>query len=237
MEDQVAEQSVLGIVPARGGSKGIPGKNIRQLAGKPLLAHTAIAAKKSTYLSRILLTTDDAEIARVGKQAGLEVPFIRPAELALDSTPMIDVVLHVLQWVRERGERYDAICLLQPTSPLRSGETIDRCIRSLWHRGVDTVVSVRPVPHEYNPYWVFVETGEGLLERSVRDREISCRQQLPNAYRCDGGVYVVRTPVIIENHALYGQTTLGVPSPESEAFDLDTEEQWIALERSLRSEP
>ena len=236
MSNPAARRSVLGLVPARGGSKGIPGKNIRTLAGKPLLAYTAIAAKKSAHLSRILLSTDDAEIGRVGEQAGFEVPFIRPPELALDSTPMIDVVLHAIQWVYARGEHYDAICLLQPTSPLRSAATIDRCIRCLWDRDVDTVVSVRPVPHEYNPYWVFFEGVEGLLERSMRDREISCRQQLPSAYRCDGSVYVVRTHVITQSHTLYGRTTVGVTSPENEAFDLDTEEQWQSLERCLHLE-
>jgi CMP-N-acetylneuraminic acid synthetase len=155
--------------------------------------------------------------------------------LALDSTPMIDVVLHAMEWSHGQGERYDAVCLLQPTSPLRSAKTIDRCISALFERKVDTVISVRPVPHEYNPYWVFFETSEGVLERSIRGQEIPCRQQLPKAYHCDGSVYVVRTEVVVETHSLYGKKTVGVTSPQYEACDLDTEEQWALLERSLQS--
>ncbi len=112
MREQKAQRTVLGIVPARGGSKGIAGKNIRLLDGKPLIAFTASAALKSAYLSRILLSTDDSEIAQIGKAAGLDVPFVRPVELALDSTPMIDVVLDAIRWVQNHGEEYDAICLL-----------------------------------------------------------------------------------------------------------------------------
>lgn len=236
MRDASAKHRVLGIVPARGGSKGIPRKNIRLLDGKPLLAYTAAAALGSACLSRVLLTTDDEEIAEVGKGAGLEVPFMRPADLATDSTPMIDVVLHTLQWVQSRGEAYDAICLLQPTSPLRSGRTIDRCISSLWERDVETVVSVRPVPSEYNPHWVYFATPDGLLEPSIRNAQtIPSRQELPPAYHRDGSVFVARSQIVMTRHSLYGTKTLGLLSPEEEAFDLDTEEQWELLERRLNS--
>ena len=232
----MSERSVLGLVPARGGSKGIPGKNIRMLAGKPLLAYTAEAARNSNLLSRTILSTEDARIARIGAEVGLEVPFLRPAELALDSTPMSDVVLQAIEWFRGQGERYEAVCLLQPTSPLRSAATIDRCISAFFERKADTMISVRPVPHEYNPHWVLFETAEGMLERSIRSQEVPCRQQLPEAYHCDGSVYVVRTDVVVETHSLYGKRTMGVTSPQNEACDLDTEEQWNALEQSLKSE-
>src|SRR5258708_4137057 len=179
MKQQTSEPAVLGIVPARGGSKGIVRKNIRVLDGKPLLAYTASAARQSVCLSRVLLSTDDPEIAEVGRAAGLDVPFLRPAELALDSTPMIDVVLHAIRWAQDGGERYDAICLLQPTSPLRSAKTIDLCMARLWERDVDCVVSVRPVPAEYNPHWVYFETADGLLKPCVGGGEpIPSRQLL-----------------------------------------------------------
>jgi len=149
---------------------------------------------------------------------------------------MIDVVLHAIRWVQSRGDEYDAICLLQPTSPLRSAHTIDRCISVLWERDVETVISVRPVPSEYNPHWVYYETPDGLLAPSTGEREpISARQQLPPAYHRDGSVFVVKTHTVIAHGSLYGATTAGVVSPEEEAFDLDSEQQWELLERRLKS--
>ncbi|HEV2468982.1 MAG TPA: acylneuraminate cytidylyltransferase family protein [Candidatus Sulfotelmatobacter sp.] len=236
METQKGRGTILGLVPARGGSKGIARKNARLLAGKPLLAYTADAARGATGLSRILLSTDDPDIASIGKSAGLEVPFLRPAELAIDSTPMIDVVLHVIHWFRDQGLNYDAVCLLQPTSPLRTSATIDRCVSLLWDRDVDSVMSVRPVPTEHNPYWVYFADTDGLLRPSVGDKpEVPCRQQLPQAFHADGSIFLARTEKILAERSLKCKRMLGAVSPEEEAFDLDTEEQWRALERLLIS--
>jgi len=233
---QTSEPSVLGIVPARGGSKGIRRKNIRLLDGKPLLAYTAAAAQKSAGLSRVLLSTDDPEIAEIGKSVGLDVPFFRPAELALDSTPMIEVVLHAIRWAQSQGEHYDAVCLLQPTSPLRSAGTIDRCISRLWEGETDCVVSIRPVPAEYNPHWVYFETAEGLLKPSLGDSDpIPARQMLPPAYHRDGSVFAAKTQSVLVHGSLYGTRTVGILSAEDEACDLDTEEQWGLLEQKLKS--
>lgn len=234
MNIQEQQRTVLGIVPARGGSKGIAGKNIRILGGKPLLAYTASAALGATRLSRVLLSTDDPEIAVIGKAQGLEVAFLRRPELARDSTPMIEVVLDAVRHVQAAGQQYDAICLLQPTSPLRSSATIDRCISLLWQRDVDSVISTRPVPLEYNPHWVYFETADGLLQPCVMNQaEVPCRQQLPPAYHADGSVFVTRTQSLINRLSLRGERTLGVVSPPEEAVDLDTEDQWQSLERRL----
>lgn len=232
---QREQRTVLGVVPARGGSKGIPRKNVRLLAGKPLLEYTASALLGARSLSRTILSTEDPEIAAIGKAAGLEVPFLRPAHLAVDSTPMIDVVLHALRWVESEGETYDAVCILQPTSPLRSAASIDHCISLLWERDVDSVISVRPVPTEFNPHWVYFETPNGLLQPSMRNRpEVPCRQQLPKAYHADGSVFLARTQTVLEGHTLKGKRLLGAISPAHEAADLDTEDQWQALDSRLR---
>lgn len=232
---QTPSHSVLGIVPARGGSKGIPRKNIRLMAGRPLLTYTARAALSAASLSRILLSTDDPEIADLGRKAGLEVPFLRPAEFSLDSTPMVEVVSHAIAWVQACGVNYDAVCVLQPTSPLRSAATIDRCVSLLWEQDVDSVISVRPVPLEYNPHWVYFRSPSGLIEPCIRGREISRRQELPPAYHPDGSVFVTKTEVVIAQHSLKGNRTMGAISPEDEAADLDTEEQWRNLEERLKS--
>jgi CMP-N,N'-diacetyllegionaminic acid synthase len=234
MHAQAAGHTVLGIIPARGGSKGIPRKNIRSMAGTPLLLYTARAVLAATSLSRILLSTDDPEIAAVGRSAGLEVPFLRPAELSQDSTPMVQVVLHALAWTRSCGLEYEAICLLQPTSPLRSASTIDRCVALLWERDADSVISVRPVPPEHNPHWVYFESPTGLLEPFVRGTEITRRQELPPAYHADGSVFVVKTEVVMREHSLKGKRMIGAVSPENEAADLDTEEQWRDVEQRLK---
>ncbi|HEY3974976.1 MAG TPA: acylneuraminate cytidylyltransferase family protein [Candidatus Sulfotelmatobacter sp.] len=236
MTGQTSGPTVLGIVPARGGSKGVSRKNIRLLDGQPLLAYTASAAHMACSLSRVLLSTEDPEIAEVGKSLGLDVPFLRPVELALDATPMIDVILHTIRWSRSQGQDYDAICLLQPTSPLRSAGTIDRCVARLGGGETDTVVSVRPVPLEYNPHWVYFETPDGLLQPSMKGSDpIPARQLLPPAYHRDGSVFAAKTQSVLAHGSLYGSKTVGVVSPEEEACDLDTEEQWELLERRLKA--
>src|SRR5262249_10704611 len=119
---------VLGLIPARGGSKGVPRKNIKLLCGQPLLSYTAREALASRKLSRIILSTEDQEIATVGRECGLEVPFLRPSELAEDNTPTLPVAQHAMRWMEQSGDRFEALCLLQPTNPLRRTEDIDACI-------------------------------------------------------------------------------------------------------------
>lgn len=149
---------------------------------------------------------------------------------------MIEVILHCIGWVQQQGEEYEAVCLLQPTSPLRSAESIDRCISELWAQDADCVVSVRPVPAEYNPHWVYFTGPDGVLRLSTGENEpIAARQQLPPAYYRDGSVFVAKTQGVLARRSLYGERTIGVISPEAEACDLDTEEQWEALEQQLKS--
>ncbi len=137
---------VLGLIPARGGSKGVPRKNLRLLCGKPLLQYTAEAALAARRLSRVILSTDDEEIAAIGRRCGLEVPFLRPAELAADDSSTLPVVQHAVRWMESHMARFEAICLLQPTTPLRRAEDIDACIVLLEQSGADSVVTVLQSP-------------------------------------------------------------------------------------------
>ena len=132
---------IVGIITARGGSKGIPQKNICLLRGRPLLAYTADAALAARRLTKVVLSTDDPAIAEVGRACGVDVPFLRPAELARDDTPSIPVVQHAVRWLAEHGEEFDAVCLLQPTNPLRRAEDIDGAIDLLETSGADSVLS------------------------------------------------------------------------------------------------
>lgn len=142
---------ILGIIPARGGSKGIPGKNIRLLNGKPLIHYSICAAQQSGLVDRLILTTDSVEIAQVGKELGAEVPFIRPAELARDDTPMFPVLEHVVKFIEGEGWQADIILLLQPTAPLRQPDQIQAAVQMLTDTKCDSVVSVVQIPQHYSP--------------------------------------------------------------------------------------
>lgn len=223
---------VLGLVPARSGSKGVERKNIKLLGGKPLLQYTAEAALAAKTLNRIVLSTDAAEIADVGRRCGLEVPFLRPRELARDETPMLPVVQHALNWLTDHGENFDAVCLLQPTNPFRRPEDIDGCVDLLATSQADSVVTIRPVPDEYNPYWVYFIGDEGSLKLfSGATEPFSRRQVLPSAYYRDGSVYVTRTRVLLTGNSLYGDRMLGYPMAGDRAVNIDNVEDWIEAER------
>jgi CMP-N,N'-diacetyllegionaminic acid synthase len=225
----------LGVIPARGGSKGLPRKNIRMLAGKPLLAYTAEAALAARRLTRVVLTTDDEEIAEVGRQWGIEVPFLRPAELAEDDTPTLPVVQHAVRWLEQRGDSFDSVCLLQPTNPLRRAEHIDACIELLDSSGADAVVTVLPVPAEHNPHWVYFRNPEGILKLSTGESvPVARRQDLPPAFHREGSVYVTRRRVLIEQNSLYGERLVGYPMDPAESVNIDCLADLDRAERLLR---
>ncbi len=227
---------VLGLIPARGGSKGVPRKNIRPLLGRPLLAYTAEAARSSLRLSRIILSTEDEEIARVGRECGLEIPFLRPAELARDETPMLSVAQHAVRFLEERGDHFDAICLLQPTNPLRSADDIDACIDLLETSDADAVVTILPVPAEYNPHWVYFQGSDGTLRLSTGEpAPIPRRQELPPAFHREGSVYVTRRESLMERNSFYGARLLGYEMRPERSVNIDTPEDWLRAERLIEA--
>ena len=226
---------VLGLITARGGSKGVPRKNVRLLNGKPLLEYTAAAASEARSLCRLVISTDDAEIADVARRCGVDVPFMRPSELALDTSPTFPVLEHALVTLREQGDEFDAVCLLQPTNPLRRASDIDACVEILRSTGADSVVSVLPVPHEYNPKWVYWRQNDGDLKISTGDAEpISRRQDLPPAFHRDGSVYVTRSETILTGKSLYGERVHGYEIDPRFSVNIDTEEDWKEAEDRLR---
>lgn len=229
-------QTVLGVVTARGGSKGVPRKNIRVLAGKPLLAYTAEAAIASRRLSRVILSTDDEEIAEVGRRCGLEVPFLRPSELATDSTPTLPVLQHAVKFLEHEGSRYEAICLLQPVTPLRTAADIDGCVELLESTGADAVVTVAAVPLEYNPHWVYLQDSHGLLRISTGETNpIPRRQELPPAFYREGSVYVMRRGVLMEGNSLYGERLAGYIVDPSCRTNIDSLEDWKRAEALIEA--
>lgn len=222
---------ILGLIPARGGSKGIPRKNIRMLGGKPLLQWTAEPALACKSLHKVVLSTEDAEIAAVGQECGLEV-LDRPAELSSDSAKSIDVVIHALNAL---DETYDAVCLLQPTDPFRKLEEIERCIEAMTD-DVTGVITVQAVPPRYNPHWVYEPTGDGALRLATGEASpISRRQDLPPAFIRSGSVYLTRSRVLLEEQSFFGARVVGVEVPAEGAVNLDTMEDWEEAEAMLSS--
>lgn len=227
----------LGIIPARGGSKGVPRKNIAPLAGRPLLAWTAEAALAARRLDAVVLSTDDAEIAAVGERWGLEAPFLRPSELSQDDTPTLPVMQHAVAECERRSGRFDAVCLLQPTSPLRKTATIDAAIELLESSGADSVVTVLRIPDEFNPCWAFFAQGDGALRLATGGAvPIPRRQELPPAFHREGSVYVVRRDVLMEGGSLYGERTIGLPLDRESSVNIDAPEDLERAEALLRAQ-
>jgi CMP-N,N'-diacetyllegionaminic acid synthase len=226
---------VLGLIPARGGSKGISRKNVRDLAGKPLMQWTAEAALAARSITSLVLSTDDDEIAAVGRRCGLRTPFVRPSELAADDTPTLRVVQHAIRTLEQSGESFDAICLLQPTNPFRTAADIDACVELFISSGADAVLSVLPVPLDYNPHWVYFREADGSLHLSTGESQpIPRRQLLPPAFHREGSVYVTRRDIIMETNSLYGDRVVGYEVARHPTINLDTPSDWLRAEELMR---
>jgi len=217
--------SVLAIIPARGGSKGIPRKNIKPLMAKPLIDWSIEAAKQSSCIDRIIVSTEDKEIASVACELGVDVPFMRPDELAADDTPGVAPVLHAISQL----PNYDWILLLQPTSPLRTAEDIDGIWQFCQERGAPSAVSVCEVGK--HPYWMYKCDAAERLEPLIKGRpDVTRRQDLPPAYALNGALYLARTDWLLEQQDFIGPETLGYVMPSERSVDLDTPQDWRWVE-------
>jgi CMP-N-acetylneuraminic acid synthetase len=224
---------ILGIIPARGGSKGVPRKNVRMLAGKPLIVYTIDAAKGSRLLKRLLVSTDDPEISRIARSFDCQV-IERPAELAQDTTPMLSVIQHALRFLDER-ERYhpDITVILQPTAPLRTSKHIDQALRLLENPEIDSVVSVSLVPGHYNPHWQFIiQDGElRLFTGQSFGQIIMRRQDLPATYTRNGAIYAFKTALLMEHKTIYGNHCHAYIMPPEDSINIDSEQDFWQAER------
>lgn len=217
--------NVLAVIPARGGSKGAPRKNIRPVCGKPLIAYTietALAAKG--LFRRILVSTDDEEIANVARHHGAEVPFLRPAELANDKAPMIPVIQHAIRYVEnDEKSRVDWVCLLQPTEPFRTVEDIAQAMTLAQAGGCDSVISVVQV-FSVHPILMKRIDGGRLLPYSIEEKEGTRRQDYaPAAYMRNGAIYLSRRDVLMERHSLWGDVIHPYVMPPERSVGVDSE--------------
>jgi CMP-N,N'-diacetyllegionaminic acid synthase len=212
------EMTVVGIILARGGSKRLPGKNIRPLLGKPLIAYSIDAARGAKALSRSIVSTDDPEIARLASEYGADVPFLRPAELATDSSLVTGALAHAVDWLENSGMVIDTVVLLQATSPLRRPEHIDGAVALFRETGADTVTAVtRPSAH---PYWCWKMDGEFLEPYFSRSHMDILRAELPVAAIENGAVYVFRRQ-LLQQGKMYGDKIAGYFMDPADAIDVD----------------
>jgi len=222
-------RTVLAIIPARGGSKGLPRKNVRNLAGKPLIAWTIEAAKKSKFIDRLILSSEDAEIIEAAKQWGCEAPFVRPVALAQDETPGIDVVLHAIEEVAE----YDYILLLQPTSPLRTTKDIDECIKHCLKQKANSCVSL--VQSQKSPYWMFQVDKNGKMKPLLtKGPTYSRRQDLPAVYAINGALYFAKREWLLKKKTFFTKETIAHIMPPERSLDVDSELDLMICDLLLR---
>jgi CMP-N,N'-diacetyllegionaminic acid synthase len=224
----IDDRRVLALIPARGGSKGIPGKNIIGLAGKPLIAWTIDAARASAHVDEVVLSTEDEAIAEVGRRCGAALPFMRPAALATDESSTMDAVFHAL----DRLPGYDVIVLLQPTSPLRTTADIDAALLLLAKS--PSCVSVRPA--QDHPYLTFLIDGEQKLAPFVEvpQGQALRRQDLPAAWCLNGAIYAAEIPWLRAQRSFISPRTLAYPMPAERSIDIDTPADLRAAEELLR---
>lgn len=227
---------VLTLIPARGGSKGIPRKNIRDLGGKPLLSYTIEAARSSRSLrgQDIVCSTDSVEICRVAKEHGADVPFLRPPELATDEATSAAVAIHALEWMRANRERtYDYLLLLQPTSPLRSSFHIDEALGILLETGGDSVVSVCEA-HQ-RPHHMMVVNDHRFLSPLMPDSaHYSRRQDMPRVYVTNGAIYCTRVEWLVNRRSFVGESCIPYVMSRWCSVDIDDEYDWDMAEHLIR---
>lgn len=213
---------ILAIIPARGGSKGLPGKNILPLNGKPLITYTIEAARNASSVNRIIVSTDDDTIAAVARDSGAEVPFLRPAALSDDTASGVATCLHALEHANDVLDYHpELVVYLQPTSPMRSADDIDAAVKLLRDSGADSVVSVKAVT-EY-PQWMKKMDGEQRISPLFEELEITtARQSLEKSYLLNGAIYLSTAEALLKHQNFYGADTRGYLMPEERSIDIDT---------------
>lgn len=237
----MARTEVLGLIPARGGSKSVPKKNIRLLAGKPLIAHTIEEARESQFISRLIVSTDNEEIAEISRKYGAEVPFVRPKELAEDDTPDLPVFQHALKWLKENeGYTPDIVVHLRPTSPFRKGEHIDAGVKLLIEdKEADSVRSVcQPGQTPYKMWKIkdgYLVPLLTLKEKGMEPYNIP-RQKLPTVYWQTASIDVTRYNTVMEKNSMTGERILPLIIDERYSIDLDSELDFRIAEEIVKLE-
>ncbi len=234
MSHEQKQPKILGIITARGGSKGIPGKSVKKLGDKPLIAYTIDVAKKSTLLTHLIVSTDSEEIAYVCKEYGVDVPFMRPKELAEDTTPHLPVVQHAVDFMEKKESSiYDSVVILQPTSPFRTVDDIDATVQKLIDADADSAVSMCEIEGDAHPMKMKKMEGDKVLPYVIEETT-TLRQELPVVYKRNSAVYVIKRDVVMkENRLFLDGKIVGHLVPKERSLDIDVPLDWIEAEYTL----
>jgi CMP-N,N'-diacetyllegionaminic acid synthase len=224
--------NVLGVIPARGGSKGLPGKNLRTLGTLSLIGHAVASCRESTRLTRFLVSTDSEAIAAEARRHGADVPFIRPAALASDEAGMVPVLQHAVRWLEANGSRPDLIVTLQPTSPFRVGADIDETIAKIVETGADSAQTVTEA--SYHPFFMKTLEGDRTVALFHEGHKYVRRQDAPTVYQPSGAVYVTRYDVLMTEGKVLGADNRGIVRGFEASVNIDTEWDFLLAELVLR---
>lgn len=229
---------VLGVIPARSGSRRVPGKNTRLLGGRPLISYSIAAAQESRSLDRVIVSTDSPQIGAMAQQFGAEVPFLRPAEMATDVAGDGPYLRHAVNWIEvESGVTVTAVAILRPTTPFRTGSMIDDAVNLLTGSGADSVRSVTRAEGVFHPYWSFIDSGQGRLrpfDEKFSTKQFPRSQLLPDVYRLNGIIDVIRRDNLIQSD-IYGSDIRLLLVSSLASFDIDTEEDFVICDALVRA--
>lgn len=217
------EKKILYVIPARGGSKGVPGKNVKLLGGKPLIYYSIEVARALANDEDICVSTDNIEIKELVEQTGLQVPFLRPPELALDDSGTYEVLLHAVNYYATQGKQYNLLVLLQPTSPFRKVEHVKTAIES-WDENIDMVVSVKET--KANPYYLLFEEKENGFLVNSKEGKFTNRQECPVVYEYNGAVYVIKINTLLNKPLNAFSKKKKYVMNEESSLDIDTQFDW-----------
>ncbi|MBI4707943.1 MAG: acylneuraminate cytidylyltransferase family protein [Candidatus Omnitrophica bacterium] len=228
-------KKILAVITARGGSKGILGKNIKPLSGKPLIYWTLSEARKSKYIDKIIVSTDDPGIADISRKHGAEVPFLRPKKLAQDKSSSMDVLFHAIDWLKQRGLVFDIVVLLQPTSPLRTKTDIDEALMALFKRNAMAIVSVAEA--FYPPLWTNTLPSDGNMKNFLPKGFVNKnRQSLPKYYQFNGAIYLGLIEYIKKKRSFLGESTYAYLMPKERSVDIDDTIDFLMAEILLKKQ-
>jgi len=223
---------VFGVIPARGGSKGLPGKNLKRLGALSLIGHAVAGAREARTLTRFIVSTDSVEIADEARRHGAEAPFLRPAELASDHAGMVPVLQHAVRWLESTaGVRPDFVVTLQPTSPFRTGAEIDRTIAMVADTGADSAQTL--VEASYHPFFMKTLDGDRTIALFADGKKYVRRQDAPAVYQPSGAVYVTRYPLLMEEGQVLGHDNRGIVMSFEASVNIDTEWDFLLAELLL----
>lgn len=225
---------MLAVIPARGGSKGVPLKNIKELDNKPLIAYTIEAALNAGIFKKVIVSTDSEEIAEIAKKYGADVPFIRPADISGDGASSDAVILHAIQFYLEQGVRFGGVCKLQPTSPLRTEMDLKDAYKQFMKENVDYLVSVCECEH--SPLWSGILGPNNSMDDFLREEVIrSCRQELKQYYRLNGAIYMAKVDKFLQNQSFFGKNGIAYIMQQEKSIDIDSNLDFAIAELLIKN--